>query len=293
MNFRFLDEVLYAEAVLSKSPVAHLFDDVHIRQGPTGSSLRRQFMIDAGGGIHHVFESIDEEEVQTWQWLRQGLVLKQIELTVPQWLKHGLILKSRLKRWFMRWQWKWLHWMWRTACDVEAGREPGCWPVVEDSDEEDGDNEAVSTSFSRPGGNPGKLETIVEVPDEDNTNDASHTSSDPISFTVTEYYTLGDDDAEADPVEASQHADVHRLMDSSAQQEATWSSHVEVSHMRWDELMEIAWSLTDTPPQERDADSHIAAERWAAKQWAERLTDPAPLQRDEKQRWSHRRRERW
>ena len=196
------------------------------------------------------------------------------------------------------WKWTWLQWIWRTACDVEAGREPGCNPVrldtiVEYSDEENCDGEAVTTSIAKPGGIPGELETFVKDSYVGNADDASHTSSDPMSFTVTEYYTLDDDDAEADPVEVSQHADVQRLMDSSAQQEATWSSHVEVSHMRWDELMEIAWSLTDTPPQEKDADSHIAAEKWAAKQWAERLTDPAPLQRDEKQKWSHRRRERW
>ena len=199
MKFRFLDEVLYAEAVLAKLPVAHLSDDVHIRQGSTSSGVLvhgpgscRRFMVDAGGGVHHVFESINEEEVHTWLWLRQGLVLKRIEWwhwTCPQWLKHGLILKVRLKRWFARWKWAWLQWMWRTACDVEAGREPGCWPVVEDSDEEDGDDEAVNTSFSRPAGNPGKLETIVEVPDEDNTDDASHAPYESISpppFTGTE-----------------------------------------------------------------------------------------------------------
>ena len=55
------------------------------------------------------------------------------------------------------------------------------------------------------------------------------------------------------------------------------------------QIMEIAWRLTDTSQQgdlqqRTQADRHIAAERWAAKQWAERLADLRPVKRrDDKQ----------
>ena len=197
MNFCYMDEVLYAEAVRAALRVTHMQQPWHM-PGDMPSSPRRRFMIDAGGEIHHVFESIDEEEAQTWQWLEQGLFLKSIELTVPQWLRHGLVLKLRLKRWFMMWQWTWLRWMWRTACDVEAGREPGCNPirletVVEDSDEEDEDEECREPEESRF----------------------------PPPLTVTEYYKLDSDVSRSELAEASQ-----RPTDSSLQGDG---------HVRWAE----------------------------------------------------------
>ena len=63
MKFRFLDEVLYADAVSAKLLVVHLSDEGHVQQGSTGGSVRRHFMIDAGGEVHHVFESTDEQDV--------------------------------------------------------------------------------------------------------------------------------------------------------------------------------------------------------------------------------------